>query len=96
MTKAAKREDPFVRHPQWFAEATARITKSPAILVCYYILHASWKARSLTFTMPNGWLEERGVSRKTKRRVLLELEAAGLIMVDRSNHRSPKVTLMTL
>ncbi len=50
----------------------------------------------MTFTMANGWLEERGVSREIKRRALRDLEAAGLITVERSNRRSPRVTLVVL
>ena len=46
--------------------------------------------------MPNGWLEERGVSRKAKSRVLRDLEAAGLITVERPNRQSPIVTIVAL
>jgi hypothetical protein len=55
-----------------------------------------WKTRSTTFTLPNGWLEEWGVSREVKRRVLRDLEAAGLITVERPNRKSPKVTIVVL
>jgi DNA-binding MarR family transcriptional regulator len=91
-----EKKDQFANFPLWFAVAASKATKTPALLVCVYLLYASWKARSMTFTMANGWLEERGVSRKTKGRVLRDLEAAGLITVERSNHRSPRVTLLVL
>jgi hypothetical protein len=90
------KKDQFIHVPLWFAVAASKATKTPAALVYIYLLHASWKAKSMTFTMANGWLEERGVSRKIKRRVLRDLEAASLITVERSNHRSPRVTLLVL
>jgi hypothetical protein len=55
------KEAPYVKLPLWFATAVSQATKSPAaLLVVAYMLHASWKAHSLTFSMANGWLEERG------------------------------------
>ena len=91
------KEAPYVKLPLWFATAVSKATKSPAaLLVVAYMLHASWKAHSLTFALPNDWLEERGVSRRAKRCVLRDMEAAGLIRVERSNHQSPKVTIIVL
>jgi DNA-binding transcriptional ArsR family regulator len=46
--------------------------------------------------MPNGWLEERGVSRKAKSQVLRDLEAAGLVTVERRDRKSPRVTILVL
>jgi hypothetical protein len=89
-------EAPFVKVPLWLAAAAAKATKTPALLVVVYLLHASWKAKSLTFALANGWLEERGVSRKAKKRVLRDLEAAGLITIEQLNGRSPRVTLVVL
>ena len=91
------KEAPYVKLPLWFATAVSQATKSPAaLLVVTCMLHASWKAHSLTFTMANGWLEERGVSRYAKRRVLCDLEAAGLIKIERANRQSPRVTIVVL
>jgi DNA-binding HxlR family transcriptional regulator len=92
-----EKKDQFVVLPLWFATAVSKATKSPAaLLVVAYMLHASWKTRSLTFTMPNGWLEERGVSRKAKSQVLRDLEAAGLVTVERRDRKSPRVTILVL
>lgn len=92
----ARKKDTFIKVPIWWATEAAKATKTPAILVCVYLLHASWKARSTTFPLPNGWLEQRGVSREIKRRVLRDLEAAGLITVVRPSRKSPLVTLVVL
>jgi len=92
---ATKKKDAFVKLPLWWAVAAAEATRTPAALVYIHLLHASWKARSATFPLPNGWLEQHGVGRKTKR-VLRDLEAAGLITVERSSRKSPRVTLVLL
>lgn len=50
----ARKKDTFIKVPIWWATEAAKATKTPAILVCIYLLHASWKARSATFPLPNG------------------------------------------
>jgi hypothetical protein len=92
----ARKNDAFVKVPLWWTVEAARATRTPATLVCVYLLRASWKARSMTFPLPNGWLERQGVSRKIKCRVLRDLERAGLITVERPSHKSPIVTLVAL
>ena len=83
----------FVQVPLWWAEAAAKATSGGATaLMLIYLLHASWKARSTTFPLPNGYLKQHGVSRKIKYRVLRELEAARLIVVERRHRKSPLVT----
>ncbi len=87
----------FVQVPLWWAEAAAKATTGGgAALVWIYLLHASWKAKSMTFPLPNGYLKRCGVSRKIKYRVLRELEAARLIVVERRTHKSPLVTLVVI
>jgi hypothetical protein len=90
------KKDAFVKAPLWWAVEAAKATKTPALLVCVYLLHVSWKARSATFLLPNGWLERHGVSREIKRRVLRDLEASGLITLERRSGKSPRVTLVVL
>src|SRR5262245_28110643 len=88
--------DPFVRAPLWWVTAAARATRDPGMLVCVEILRASWKAKSPSFPLPNGRLGKLGVSRKVKRRVLRDLERAGLIIVERPLRKTPIVTLVSL
>ena len=94
--KAAGKKDPFVKLPLWFAIAAAKATKTPAALVWVYLVRLSWREESLTFALPNGWLERSGVSREVKRRVLRDLERAGLITLERRTKKSPIVTLVAL
>jgi hypothetical protein len=90
------KKDAFVKVPLWLAAAAAKATGDPAILVLAHMLHASWKAHSLTFRLSNSYLARNGVSRKSKSRVLRELEAAGLIRMEQKNGRSPLVTLVVI
>ena len=78
--------DQFARIPLWLAERASEVCKSTALLLVlthmlYRVVGGEGSGRS---RLPNGWLEERGVSRWTKNRVLRDLEAGGLITVDRS------------
>jgi hypothetical protein len=93
---ARKSKDAFVKVPLWWAEAAAKATHTPGMLVLIELLHRSWKAHSLTFPLSNKSLEKSGVSREIKRRVLRDLEAAGLITVERRHGRAPLVTLVVL
>jgi hypothetical protein len=87
----------FVQVPLWWAEAVAKVaTGGATMLVSVYLLHMAWKAKSTTFPLPNGYLDRCGVSRKIKYRVLRELEAAGLIVVERRHRKSPLVTLVVI
>jgi hypothetical protein len=76
-----KKTEPFVMVPLWWVEQATRATRTPKALVCIWLLHLAWKAKSSTFSLPSGKLSKKGASRYTKRRALRELEAAGLITV---------------
>ena len=94
--KRRNRKGAFVQVPlRWF-EAATKATRSPQALVSVWLLHLAWKAKSLTFPVPNGQLGQRGVSRSTKHRALVKLEMAGLITVDRRDGKTLRVTLTGL
>jgi hypothetical protein len=91
-----KKAEAFVKVPLWWAEAATKAVGAPDAMVCIYLLHTSWKVKSLTFPLLNGRLKRMGVSREVKRRVLRDLEAAGLITVERRSRKTPIVTLVLL
>jgi hypothetical protein len=90
------RKDTFVKVPIWWIEQATRATHTPQAFVCVWLLYLSWRARSLTFPIPNGRLGARGVDRRMKRRALSALESAGLITVERRHGKAPIVTLVLL
>jgi len=91
-----KPKEPFVKVPLWWAAEAAKATKTPKALVWLRLLHMAWKANSPTFPLPNGKLESEGVSRFAKYRALRELEAAGLVVVERRHGKSPLVSIVCL
>jgi hypothetical protein len=93
---ARKSKDAFVKVPLWWAIEAAKATRMPGMLVLVELLHRSWKAKSLTFPLPNGSLKRHGVSREIKRKKLHDLESAGLIAVERHLGKTPRVTLVVL
>lgn len=82
--------------PLWWAEAVAKATKSPDVMVLVDLLRRQFETHSMTFPLPNGRLLRAGVSRDVKRRVLHDLEKAGLITVERPPGKTPIVTLVLL
>ena len=93
---ATKTKDLFVKVPLWFATEAAKATKTPKALVWIHLLHAAWKAKSPTFSLPNGKLKKAGVNRFMKYRALRELEAAGLITVERRHGKTVSVTVVVV
>jgi hypothetical protein len=96
MTTKQRKEPAFGKVPLWWAAEAAKATKTPKALVWVRLLHLSWKAKSLTFPLPNGKLESDGVSRFAKYRALRELEAAGLIVVERRHGKTVMVSIVCL
>ena len=90
------RKDTFVQVPLWWIEAATKATENPRAMVCIWLLHLAWKTHSMTFPIPNAGLAKRGVDRRAKYRVLRDLEASGLITVDRRSGKTPVVTLVCL
>jgi DNA-binding HxlR family transcriptional regulator len=91
------KRDAFVKMPLWWAAEAAKANRDPGMLVLVELLHRSWKTKSLTFPLPNGGLlKKHGVSRDIKRKVLRDLEAAGLVVVERQHGKTPRVTLVVL
>jgi hypothetical protein len=81
-----KRTDAFASIPLWWAAKTG----DPDLMVYVDLIYRAWRAKGKTFPMPN----TKGVSRKTKTRILLALERAGLITVEWRRFKSPVVTLI--
>ena len=94
--RAKARKDTFAMVPLWWIEQAARATENPRAFVLIWLLHLSWRARSLTFPVPNAGIIMRGGNRWAKYRVLNDLEAAGLITVQRRHGKTPIVTLVCL
>jgi DNA-binding MarR family transcriptional regulator len=82
--------------PLWWAGAAAKATKTPKALVWIRLRYLAWKAGSSTVLLSNVWLEKQGVTRSIKYRALRELEEAGLILVERRPHKSPRVTIVAM
>src|SRR5262249_58922291 len=88
-----KRIEPFVKVPLWWITAATKATNNHKALVCIELLYASWKAKSLTFPLPNARLQKRGITRETMRLSLLGLVSPGLIIVELPSQHTPIVPL---
>jgi hypothetical protein len=93
-TRARKTADRFAMVPIWWVEQAAKATNTPRALMLVWLLYLAWETKSNTFRLTN--VQLRGVHRNTKYKMLLELEAAGLIQVSREGKKAPLVTLLYL
>ena len=94
--KSKQASDRFIMVPLWWAERVANIGGASAktMFVCIWLFHLKWKNHSNTFSIPNGQLAARGISRKAKYHALRQLEAAGLIVIERRDRKTIRVTLV--
>ena len=93
-TRARKTAYRFAMVPIWWVEQAAKATNTPRALMLVWLLYLAWETKSNTFPLTN--VQLRGVHRNTKYKMLLELEAAGLIQVSREGKKAPLVTLLYL
>jgi hypothetical protein len=87
-----KQRDTFVKVPLVQAAAITKAVRTPKAMVGLVLLYEAWADKGKTFTLSNKKLAAYGVTHDTKRRALMEMEAAGLITVERSKQRSPIIT----
>jgi hypothetical protein len=92
--KKRKATEPFTVVPWWWITLAAKAIRSPRTLVLIELLHASWRAKSATFPLSNARLNKLGVHRKSKHRVLRDLERVKLIAVVRRRGKTPTITLI--
>jgi hypothetical protein len=86
--------EPYVQLTERAALKIAKATNSPGIMVWYQIIYLSWQKPGRPVTLANKKLMSWGVAREIKRRVLHDLEDAGLILVERRPKKSPKITVL--
>jgi hypothetical protein len=89
-----RKVDPFTIITLSWAARAAKATRTPKALVWIRLQHLAWRQKTQTICLPNKWLEDQGVSRFIKNRALDELEAGGLITVERRSRKSPRITLL--
>jgi hypothetical protein len=93
-SRRRNRTDAFAIVPLDWAVRAAKATKTPATLIINYLQYLAWRANGKSFTLSNEWLAKQGVSRKVKTRVLRDLEAGGLIKIERAPGRAPLISLI--
>jgi hypothetical protein len=87
-----KRRKHFIKVPWTWHERLAKARHAATHKVALQILYQHWKNGGKPFTLANNALN--GVSRWQKSRALAELEAFGLITVQRRKRKSPLVTVV--
>ena len=93
-----KRSRQFVIVPMSWVDCLSLVSARHAgcaYRIALALLRRQWERRTNTFTLSNKVVTEMGLSRRTKWRVLRELELLGLIKIERRLKRSPVVTIVS-
>jgi hypothetical protein len=88
-----KLDGAFVRLPYSLLERLPRGDGTAMLAVVMELAYRAWKAEGKPVALPNASLDRVGISRKSKRRVLAQLERAGLVTVTRNGRKSPQVVV---
>jgi hypothetical protein len=88
-----KKTEPFAVAVLSEAAAAFVAVNCRKAIVWLWLVHQSRKTGSRAVAVPNGALGKLGVSRQTKRRALRELAAAGCIVVEWRQRKTPIATL---
>jgi hypothetical protein len=92
--KAKRRADRFIGCPvPWLAWLAPLVKSKEQLIVALYVYRRCCIGRSDTVTVPNDELEQLGISRFGKYRVLIMLEQAGILTVHERTGRVTKVRL---
>jgi hypothetical protein len=94
ITPPRPRKGHFVMVPLEWMERLESAHQIATSKVALHLLHQSFKDRRPVVRLANGVLALKGISRVQKRRALGEMEALGLISVERRPRKSPIVTLL--
>ena len=89
------------RSKEWFIRITVSqaqrlqvLKPPPYITIFQVILFESFRHHGHPFLLPADAFVEGGFSRWTQWRAIVQLEKVGLISVDRSNRRQPKIAVL--
>jgi len=90
--KILKRRGHFIGVPfNWLERLNGASGKTYSLAL--HLLYRHWKAKGRPFAVANGMLQIDGISPTSKLRALAELEARGLVSVERRPLKSPIVTV---
>jgi hypothetical protein len=90
------RRKAFTQLPLDWAAETAKAAGTPGAIVWILLCHMAWKTKRATFPLSNMILARYGIDRKTKYRILANLEKAGRIKTEHRNKQAPLVTLLDM
>jgi hypothetical protein len=84
----------FTKFPHVWEDCLGTCSHICTYRVAHYLLRRYWETHNERIKLPSKGLGLRGVDRRRKRIALQELEALGLILVERRGRRSPIVRLL--
>jgi hypothetical protein len=92
--KIRRRREHFIQVPGIWKERLTKVRYISTYRVALHILMRDFETRGKPFTLSNGALALENVSRWEKPRALSELEEVGLIVIERRNRKTPRLTAL--
>jgi hypothetical protein len=93
--KILKRRQHFVQVPLVWLERL-RGASGKTFEIALHLQYLDWTHHGCPFTLAHGMLGIDGIPRGSKWRLLLELERRGIILIERRNGKSPRITMIDL
>lgn len=95
--RVAKSGERFIRVTMWqLDKLIPKLSKSPEVSVFFVLCYEDFRHRGAAFVWPSEQLQRiAGISPRAQRRVIVELEKAGLISVERRHQKPPTVQVLT-
>jgi hypothetical protein len=95
-TRVKKWRRQFIKFPWTWATALQSATRVSTFKLALLLLYESWRMGGRPIVLSNILSQAEGLSRRSKWNALAELEALGLIRVERRKRRSPVLVLRHL
>jgi hypothetical protein len=92
--KTKWRREHFTMLPGVWKERLTKAKYISTYRLAWHILMRDFETRGEPFTLSNGALTLENVSRGQKWRALEELEQAGLIVIERREHKTPRISAL--
>ncbi len=89
-----RKTEPFAVVDLALAAAACRAMNCPKAMVWLWLVHKARSTGKAAVPVPNGALAKLGVSPDAKLRALRQLEAAGLITLERRSRKTPIAVLL--
>jgi hypothetical protein len=86
--------EPFTKFPHSWEARLLRAKRVSTYRVALHVLYLHWRSEGRPIPLSNVALADKGVSRQSKWRALMELVHLGLIKIEKRRRKSPVIVVL--